>query len=55
MRGYGGIDQIAAQAPKPRQRTILVRSREPAVADNIGDQDSCNLPGLAHGAPLGRR
>ncbi len=25
---------------------------EPAVADDIGDQDRGNFPGLAHGAPL---
>jgi hypothetical protein len=36
----GGIDQIAAQPPKPRQGSILVRSREPAAADDIGDPES---------------
>ena len=25
MRGDGGVDQIAAQPPQPRQRAILVR------------------------------
>ena len=39
MRGDGGIDQIAPEAPEARQRAILVRADEPAVADNIGDQD----------------
>ena len=53
MRGDGGIDQIAAQPPEARQGAILVRSREPAVADDIGDQDRRNFPGLAHGAPSG--
>ena len=48
IRGDGGIDQIAAQPPEPRQGAILVRSREPAIADYIGDQDRRNLPGLAH-------
>ena len=51
MRGDGGIDQIAAQRPQPRQRAILVRAREPAVADDVGDQDRRNLPGFGHGAP----
>ena len=50
-----GIDQIAAQRPQPRQNAILVRAREPAIADHVRDQDRRNLPGLAHGAPSGRR
>jgi hypothetical protein len=33
------IDQIAAQRPEPRQRAIVVRAGEPAVADHVGDQD----------------
>src|SRR5208337_2891886 len=51
MRGDGGIDEIAAKPAEPRKRAILIRSREPAVTDDVGDQDRCNLPGLAHGAP----
>ena len=50
MGGDGGIDQIAAQRPQPRQRTILVRPGEPAVADDVGDQDRSNLPRFRHGA-----
>ena len=49
VRRDGRIDQIAAQPPKARERPILIRSREPAVADDIGDQDRRNFPGLAHG------
>jgi hypothetical protein len=37
MRVDGGINQIAAQSAKPRQRAILIRSREPAVANDIRD------------------
>ena len=37
MRGDGRIDQIAAQAPKPRKGAIFVRPSESAVADNIRD------------------
>jgi hypothetical protein len=33
----GGINQIAAQPPEPRQRAILVRACETAIADDIGD------------------
>ena len=48
MDGDGRIDQIAAQAPQPRQSTILVRPGEPAITDHIGDQDCCEFPGLGH-------
>jgi len=48
MGGDGGIDQVAAKAP--RKRAILVGAGEPAVSDDIGDQDRGDLPGLAHGS-----
>ena len=53
MHGDGRVDEVAAQRPEPRQNAILVRSREPAVADDIRDQDRRDLPGLADGAPSG--
>ena len=37
MRGNGGIDQVAAQPSKTRQRAVLVRPGEPGVADHIRD------------------
>ena len=46
----GRVDEVAAQRPEPRQRAILVRAREPAEADDVGGEDRCNFPGLAHGA-----
>jgi hypothetical protein len=51
MEGNGRIDQVAAERPEPRQNAILVRSREPAIADDIRDQNRRDLPGLTHGAP----
>jgi hypothetical protein len=36
MRLDRRIDQISPQATQPRQRAILVRFREPAVADHVG-------------------
>ena len=51
----GRVDQIAAQCAQPRKDAILVRSREPAVADDMGDQDGSKFPGLAHGPSLGRQ
>jgi hypothetical protein len=54
MRVDGGIDQIAAQPPQPRQCAILIRPREPAVADNIRDQNRRDFTHSPHGAPSGR-
>ena len=54
MDGDGRIDQIAAKRPKPRQDAVLVRAGEPAVADDVGDQDRCELSGLAHCGALRR-
>ncbi len=53
MRGDRRIDQIAAQRPQPRQRSLLVGAGEPAVADNIGDQDRSDLPRFHHDAASG--
>ena len=53
MEGDGRIDQVAAKRPKPRQDAILVRPREPAITDNIRNQNRRNFPGLAHGASSG--
>ena len=50
MRCDGGIDQVAAKGPKASEDSILVRAREPRVADNVGHQNRREFPGLAHGA-----
>ena len=50
-----GIDQIAAQRPQPRQDAILVRAGEPAIADDVGDQDRRDFPRFRHGASRARR
>jgi hypothetical protein len=55
MRGDGGVDQVAAKPPQPRKSAVLVCAREPAVADDIGDQDRGEFSGLRHDEPLGRR
>ena len=51
----GGIDQIAPQPPQPRQRAILILPREPAVADDIRDQNRRDFTHSPHSAPSGRR
>ena len=46
----GGIDQgLAPQAPHPRQRAILVGAGEPAVADDVRDQNRSDfrVPAIA--------
>ena len=53
MRGDRRINQIAAQRSQPRQRSLLVGPGEPAVTDNIGDQDRSDLPRFRHGAASG--
>jgi hypothetical protein len=55
MRGNRVINQIAARPPQPRQGTILVRCGEPALTDDIGDQDRSDRPRFRHGAPSGTR
>ena len=50
MRVDRGIDQIAAQPPEARQRSVLVRACEPAVPDDIRDQNRRELSRFAHGA-----
>ena len=53
MRGDGGIDQVAAEAAKAREGSVLVGAGKPAVADDVGHQDRREFPGFAHRAPLG--
>ena len=53
MGGDGGVDEVAAQTPKPRERAIFVGAGEPAVSDDVRDQDRREFAGLAHRAPLG--
>ena len=57
MESDGRVDEVAAQCAQPRKRPLLVGAGEPAIADNIGDQDRRKFPGLAHssGIPALRR
>ena len=48
MGGDGGIDQVAAEAPQPRKRPLLVGAGEAAVADDVGHQDRRELARLVH-------
>jgi hypothetical protein len=51
MDGDDGVDEIAAQGPQARKDSILVRASEPAISDDIRDQDRRELPGFTHCAP----
>ena len=48
----GGVDKIAAQGSQARKDAILVRPREPAIPDDIRDQNRREFSGLAHCAVL---
>src|SRR5271166_4894694 len=50
MHGDRRVDEIAAERPEAGKSAILVRSGEPAETDDVGSQDRCKFPGLAHGA-----
>jgi hypothetical protein len=54
MGGYCWVDEVAAQAPQARERTLLVHACEPAISDDIRNQDRRKLPGFAQ-CPSGRR
>ena len=57
VTAIGRIDQVAAKPPQPRQDAVFVRSREPLITDNVGNQNRRDFPGLAHssGIPALRR
>jgi len=50
MHRDDGVDEIAAQGSQAREDTVLVRACEPAVANDIRNQNRRELPGLAHRA-----
>jgi hypothetical protein len=35
--GDGGVDEIAAQAPKSRKGPVLIDAGEPAISDDVSD------------------
>ena len=48
MGGARRVDEIAAKAPETRERSLLVVAGEPAVADDIRNQDRRELTGFTH-------
>ena len=51
MSGDSRVDEVAAQTPKTRKRAVLVGAGEPAVSDDVRNQNRRELPGLAHSRP----
>ena len=51
MGGDGRVDEVAAEAPKTHERALLIGAGEPAVADDVRNQNRRELPGFAHDAP----
>ena len=52
MGGYCRVDEVAAETPKARKRPVLVGAGEPAVTDDIRDQNRRKLSRLGHCAAL---
>jgi hypothetical protein len=52
MHRDGRINKVASERPQPRQNPVLVGSRKPRIADDVGHQDRGELPSLAHSRPL---
>ena len=50
MHCDGRVDQVAPQGPKAGEDSILIRTRKPRIADDVGHQDRRELSSLAHGA-----
>ena len=47
----GRVNEVATQRAQPLERPLLVGAGEAAIADDICDQDSHQLSGLAHCVP----
>ena len=52
MHGDRRVDEIASQRPKTRERPLLVRARQTAVAHDVGCQDRGKFPALGHSRQL---
>jgi hypothetical protein len=51
VHGDCGVDEVAPKATKAREGPVLVGASEPAISDNIRNQDRSQLSGLAHYVP----
>ena len=54
MARDGRIDEVGPQRSQPRDRALFVLAGQPAVADDVGDHNRREFPGLAHPSPLSR-
>jgi hypothetical protein len=51
MQSDGGVEQIAAERPQPRQRAILVGSGKLAVSGYVRRKDGREFAGFRHSCP----
>jgi hypothetical protein len=54
MAGDGRIDEVGPQRSQPPDRALFILADQPAVADDVGDNNRGEFPGLAHASPLRR-
>ena len=52
MNRNDGVDEIAAKGSQAREDAILVRAREPAISNDVRDQNRRKFSGLGHCAVL---
>ena len=55
VHGDGGVDQIAAQRPQPRERAIFVGAGETAESNHVGGEDGREFAHFGHRALPPRR
>ena len=48
MGGDRRVDEVAAETAKTHERALLIGAGEPAIADDVRNQNRRELPGLAH-------
>jgi hypothetical protein len=44
-------DELGAQRPQPRERAVLIRTRQPTEADDVRSKDCNNFASLGHAHP----
>ena len=44
----GGIEEVTPQCSEPRKRAFLVGASEARIADDVGDENRCELADFRH-------
>ena len=48
------VEEVTAQRPESGERALLVSPSQPAIADDVGNQNGCKFAGLTHEGPSPR-